>query len=72
MKIIKNRYGEDVPWYDSLDEEMAAIRAFLDGNYGELTALEVQEFRQCEEDPNGVKFEAEHAGMLAEKLESKV
>lgn len=65
MKIIKNVYNEDTIWYDSTEEQMAAIRAYLDGNYGELTALQIEEFRQCEEDPNGTRFDREHAGMFS-------
>ena len=65
MKIIKNRYNEDMPWYESREEEMAAIRAFLSGNYGELTALEVQEFKSIQKDPDGVKFDRDHAGMFS-------
>lgn len=65
MKIIKNVYNEDTVWYDSREEQMAAIRAYLAGEYYKLTALEIAEMRACEEDPNGVIFDAEHAGMFS-------
>lgn len=65
MKIVKNVYDEDTVIYDSTEEQMTAIRNYLDGNFGELTALQIEEFRQCEEDPNGTKFDRDHAGMFS-------
>ena len=58
-----------MPWYDSREEEITALKNYLDGNYGELTALEVQEFRQCLEDPNGTRFDADHAGIFSEEVD---
>lgn len=65
MKIIKNVYDEDTVHYESQEELRAAIDAYLRGNYGELTALQIEEFRQCEEDPNGTKFDRDLAGMFS-------
>ena len=65
MHIEKSIYNEEVVIYASREEEMAAIRAFLDGNYGELTALEVQEFKSIQKDPDGIKFDRDHAGMFS-------
>lgn len=69
MRVEKNLYNEDVVIYESTEEQMAAIRAFLDGNYGELTALEVQEFKAIQKDPYGEKFDAAHAGMFSSEVD---
>lgn len=69
MRVEKNLYNEDIVVYDSTEELRAAIRAFLDGNYGELTALEVQEFKSIQTDPDGVKFDRDHAGMFASNVD---
>jgi len=66
MKIVRDIYGEKIPEYDSREELAAAIAAFLRGDYGSLTALEVTFFRSCERDPDNRKWEAEHAGCLPE------
>lgn len=65
MHIEKNVYNEDTVIYDSTEEQMAAIRAYLDGNYGELTLLEIEEMRAAERDPDGTKFDRDHAGMFS-------
>lgn len=65
MRIEKNVYDEDTVIYDSQEEQMTAIRNYLDGNYGELTLLEIEEMRACERDPDGTKFDAAHAGMFS-------
>lgn len=69
MHLVKDRFGESIVMYDSREEEDAAIRNYLDGNYAELTCEEVAFFRSCEEDPNGVRWEAEHAGMMSEEVD---
>lgn len=65
MKIVKNLYAESVPQYESAAEREAAVRAFLAGNFGELTSLEIEYFRRIDEDRSGKKFALEHAGMIA-------
>lgn len=69
MRVEKSLYNEDVVIYDSTEEQMAAIRAYLDGNYSILTALQIEEFRQCEEDPYCKRFDAEHAGMFSSEVD---
>lgn len=65
MRIEKNVYNEDTVIYESREEQMTAIRNYLDGNLGELTLLEIEEMRAAERDPDGTKFDAEHAGMFS-------
>lgn len=69
MKIVKNLFGEDVPKYDSSAEQMAAIKAYLGGDYGKLTILEIEYFRNLEKDPYMTKFAAEHAGQVANDVD---
>lgn len=69
MKIVKNVYDEDTVIYESTEEEMAAIRAYNDGDYSQLTALEIEFIRDTLEDPNGVKFDREHAGMFSSEVD---
>lgn len=69
MHIDKDRFGEDIVMYDSQEEEREAIRNYLRGNFAALTCEEVAFFRSCEEDPNGVRWEADHAGMMSEEVD---
>lgn len=69
MRVEKSLYNEDVVIYESNEEAMKAIRAFLDGNYGELTALEVQEFKAMQKDPYCEKFDRDHAGMFSSEVD---
>ena len=69
MHIRKDRYGEEIPCYDTREEEMAAIGDYLRGDYSRLTACEVEFFRACQDDPAGVKGDAEHAGELVDITE---
>lgn len=64
MVIDTDVFGEEIPIWTT-EEEMAAIRAYRSGNYGELTALEIEYIREALEDPNGEKFDREHAGMFS-------
>lgn len=65
MKITKNLFNEDAPQYESAAEQGAAIEAYLRGDFGELTVLEIEYFRKIESDPSLDKFAAEHAGQIA-------
>lgn len=65
MTVTTNLYGEKVPRYETKEEESAAIRAFLNKEYDKLTSLEIEFFRSLEEDPDGSKFAADHAGQIA-------
>lgn len=69
MRIEKNVYDEDTVIYDSQEEQMTAIRNYLDGNYGELTLLEIEYIRKIEKDPTLDKFAATHAGQIAADVE---
>jgi len=69
MHIEKDRFGEEIVLYDSQAEQLEAVRNWLDGNLGALTCEEVLLFRSCEEDPNNVRWEAEHAGVKAEEVD---
>ena len=71
MKIIKNLYGEDTPHYENSMEKKAACDAYLNGDYSNLSALEVQFFQSCFDDPNNIRTEAAHAGMLSEEVDPK-
>ena len=44
------------------EELDAKIADFLAGRYGNLTTEEIAEFRAAQEDPDGTKWEKEHAG----------
>lgn len=68
MKAGTNLFGEKVPQYESKEEESAAIRAYVNGEYRKLTALEVLFFRKVEEQTSEEKFNAAHAGMRAENV----
>lgn len=65
MIIKKNLFNEDTPQYESAAERNAAIEAYLEGNFGELTVLEIEYLRNLEEDPKGKRFAADHAGQIA-------
>ncbi len=69
MKIVKNLYNEDVPQYENAAEQRAAIEAYLNGEVGSLTTLEIEYFRSIEEDPKGKRFAAYHAGMVASNVD---
>lgn len=69
MKIMKSRFGEDMPYWESSAEQNAACEAYLAGEYDKLTALEVEFLRSCETDPNNIKFDQAHAGVLSEEVE---
>ena len=45
-----------------LEELDAKIADFLAGRYGNLTTEEIEEFREAQADPDGSKWEREHAG----------
>ena len=45
-----------------IEELDAKIADFLAGRYGNLTTEEIEEFREAQEDPDGSKWEREHAG----------
>ena len=45
-----------------LEELDAKIADFLAGQYGRLTTEEIEEFRAAQADPDGSKWEREHAG----------
>lgn len=65
MTITKNIFNEDAPQYESAAEQGAAIAAYLRGDFGELTVLEIEYLRKIERDPHLDKFAAEHAGQIA-------
>lgn len=48
---------------NAVEELNAKIADFLAGRYGNLTTEEIAEFRAAQEDPDGTKWEREHAGM---------
>ena len=45
-----------------IEELDAKIADFLAGRYGNLTTEEIEEFREAQADPDGSKWEREHAG----------
>ena len=45
-----------------IEELDAKIADFLAGRYGNLTTAEIEEFREAQADPDGTKWEREHAG----------
>ena len=47
------------------EELDAKIADFLAGRYGNLTTEEIAEFRAAQEDPDGTKWEREHAGEVS-------
>lgn len=69
MKIVKNLYGENMPWYETAAERDAAIKAYLEGDYSKLTTLEIEYLRNLEEDPKGKRFAAQHAGEIASDVD---
>jgi len=69
MHIETDRFGDEIVMYDSREEETAAIGNYLSGNFAALTCAEVEFMRTCEEDPNLVRHEAEHAGRLSEEVD---
>lgn len=69
MKTVKNRYGEDTPWYENAAERDAGIEAYLAHDYSRLTLAEIAFLRECDLDPDGSKFDAAHAGMLSEEVD---
>ena len=46
----------------AVEELNAKCADFLAGRYGNLTTEEIEEFREAQEDPDGSKWEREHAG----------
>ena len=46
----------------SVEELKAKCADFLAGRYGNLTTEEIEEFREAQADPDGTKWEREHAG----------
>jgi len=46
----------------AVEELKAKAADFLAGRYGNLTTEEIAEFRDTQEDPDGTKWEKEHAG----------
>ena len=69
MTVIKSRFGEDMPWYESAAERDAAIKAYLAHDYSELSLIEIEFMRDCERDPNGTKFDVAHAGVFSEEVD---
>lgn len=65
MIITKNLFNEDSPQYESAAEQRAAIEAYLRGDFGELTLLEIEYIRKIERDRHLDKFAATHAGQIA-------
>ena len=51
-----------------IEELDAKIADFLAGRYGKLTTDEIEEFREALADPDGSKWEREHAGEAADRL----
>ena len=47
---------------NAVEELDAKIADFLAGRYGNLTTEEIEEFREAQADPDGSKWEREHAG----------
>ena len=47
---------------NAVEELNAKIADFLAGRYGNLTTEEIEEFREAQADPDGSKWEREHAG----------
>ncbi len=47
---------------NAVQELKEKVADFLAGDYGNLTTEEIAEFRAAQEDPDGRKWEAEHAG----------
>lgn len=72
MRIETGYFGERVPIYSDREEARTAIRAFLAGNYGELTCDEVAFWRRCVEDPQALRWEREHAGELLRVSEEEL
>lgn len=68
MKVDTNLFGEKVPRYESKEEEYAAVDAYVRGEYGKLTAVEVLHFKRVEEQSTEEKFNEAHAGMRAEDV----
>lgn len=50
-----------------LEELDAKIADFLAGRYGRLTTEEIEEFREAQADPYGLKWEREHANEAMRK-----
>ena len=48
--------------HNAVEELKAKCADFLAGRYGNLTTEEIEEFREAQEDPDGSKWEREHAG----------
>lgn len=69
MKITKNLFNEDVPQYESAAEQGAAIDAYVNGRFDELTTEEIEYFRSIEKDPDMTRFKLEHAGQVAADVE---
>ena len=46
---------------NAVEELDAKIADFLAGRYGKLTTDEIEEFREAQADPDGSKWEREHA-----------
>lgn len=46
MRVEKNVYNEDTVIYDDWLEEACALQAFLIGDYGSLTCLEIEAFTE--------------------------
>ena len=47
---------------NAVEELNVKIADFLAGRFGNLTTEEIEEFREAQEDPDGTKWEREHAG----------
>ena len=47
---------------NAVEELNAKCADFLAGRYGNLTTEEIEEFREAQADPDGSKWEREHAG----------
>lgn len=47
---------------NAFEELKAKCADFLAGRYGNLTTEEIEEFREAQADPDGSKWEREHAG----------
>ena len=47
---------------NAIEELKAKCADFLAGRYGNLTTKEIEEFREAQADPDGTKWEREHAG----------
>lgn len=65
MKITKNLFNEEVPVYETQAEQSAAVSAYVNGRFEELTTEEIEYFRNLERDPDMTRFNLEHAGQVA-------